>query len=141
MQSVAHLLEEEHFESPPANAGDLIFFRQSTPHKGVKNTLAQDARVIFFCILSRFPEPRQDQFQVFPWLFSGVAFGFESFEFAASLVTSKKHEPIWRMVNLDEPRPEELTKAGSMKAWKRAEEKRLRTLLARHDLLSEYDTR
>lgn len=96
MQKVAHLLDESHYDSIPVSAGDIVFFRQSTPHRGVQNTMPQGNRVVLFGMLSPSSEFGQDAQQVFPWLYVGHAFGWESLEFAAALVAGRDHKPIER---------------------------------------------
>lgn len=97
MQSVAHLLDELHYQSLPVYPGDIVFFRQSTPHFGVQNTMPQGNRVVLFGVLSPSSEPEQDKEQVFPWLYIGFAFDWDSREFAESLVKAKHLHPVAQM--------------------------------------------
>lgn len=99
MAAHAHLLQEERYESVPASAGDLIFFRQSTPHFGVQNTMMESNRVVLFGMLSESPEPNQDALQVFPWIYTGQAFGYSSREFAECLVAEAAQHPVQRIKN------------------------------------------
>jgi hypothetical protein len=99
MRSVAHLLRPQEYDSVPAFPGDIIFFRQSTPHYGVKNSCPKGERVLLFSMLSPSPASGQDERQVFPWLFIGAAFGWESKEFAQALVGHKAHGPVERIAN------------------------------------------
>jgi hypothetical protein len=94
MRPVAHLLKATNYESLPVSAGDLVFFRSSTPHFGVRNTMPQGNRVVLFSMLSANSQTGQDALQVFPWLYMGSAFGFESIEFAQELVESREHKPL-----------------------------------------------
>lgn len=116
MRSVAHLLEESNYKSVPVYPGDIIFFRQSTPHFGVANTMQQGNRVMLFSVLSPTAEQGQDAFQVFPWLYHGKAFGYDSFEFAKALVEGRAHDPVIR-IGRDEgaARAEEARKC--LRAW------------------------
>ncbi len=97
MQQAAHLLDDCNYDSVPVSVGDIIFFRQSTPHRGVANTMPQGNRIMLFSILSPSDEEMQDDQQVFPWLYIGDAFGWESFEFAQALVRERRHKPIQRI--------------------------------------------
>jgi len=97
MQREAHLLHESHYESLPATAGDIILFRQSTPHFGVQNAMPQGNRVVLFGMLSPSNAPGQDAEQVFPWLFVGAAFGWKSKKFATALVEGRQHQPVRRI--------------------------------------------
>lgn len=94
MQRVAHLLDPAQYESLPAMQGDIIFFAESTPHYGVRNSCSQGDRVVLFSILSPSAESMQDAHQVFPWLFVGDAFGWTSKEFAQALVDNRRHRPV-----------------------------------------------
>lgn len=94
---VAHLLDPEYYESKPVQPGDIIIFRQSTPHFGVENTSAKDDRVVLFCMLSPSAAEGQDAVQTFPWGFIGQAFGWESYPFAKSLVENREFKPLERM--------------------------------------------
>lgn len=97
IKSVAHLLEKRHYSSEAAHPGDVIFFRQSTPHYGVQNELKKGNRIVLFSILSPSSQPAQDEHQVFPWLFVGAAFTWKSIEFAQALVEGKAYDPIGRI--------------------------------------------
>jgi hypothetical protein len=97
MQSVAHLLERDQYESLPVQVGDMVLFRQSTPHFGVQNDCARDNRIVLFSILSHSSAANQDAGQVFPWLYTGEAFSWNSEEFARSLVENKQYQPISRI--------------------------------------------
>lgn len=94
MQTVAELLKPGQYDSLPVYPGDMVFFRQSTPHFGVKNTSARDNRVVLFSILSSSEQPHQDDQQVLPWLFVGEAYSWNSFEFAQSLIEYKQFKPL-----------------------------------------------
>jgi hypothetical protein len=94
MQAAAHLLDEKQYQSLPVNAGDIVFFRQSTPHFGVQNRLAQGNRIALFSILSSSREWGQDKHQVFPYLYVGQAFTWGSREFARALVDAKLFDPL-----------------------------------------------
>jgi hypothetical protein len=119
MQDVAHLLDSEHYASEPVHAGDIIFFRQSTPHFGVKNESSKDDRVVLFSMLSKSQEPDQDANQTFPWGFIGQAYGWDSQRFAEALVEGREFSPLSRM----EP----------------AERAAARTCLQRRGLLHQYN--
>lgn len=97
MASVASLLHASQYESLPAMPGDIIFFRHSTPHYGVRNEGKKGDRLVLFSILSSSNENRQDELQVYPWLYIRHAFGENSKEFAQSLVDNKEHHPVQRM--------------------------------------------
>ena len=101
MQTVAHLLDPAYYFSEPTFPGDVIFFRQSTPHYGVRNDLKKGNRVVFFSILSPSLSPDQDDLQVFPWLYQGEAFGWNSREFAEALLAGKVYNPVGR-IELDQ---------------------------------------
>jgi hypothetical protein len=116
MQSVAPLLDRDQYESLAASAGDIIFFRQSTPHYGVQNTLPQGNRVMLFGILSASDAPGQDELQVFPWLYIGAAFGRNSFEFARSLVEGRMHKPLVRIAG-DEGSAARDSAIACLKKW------------------------
>ena len=94
MQSVAHLLHPSQYESREVFPGDMVFFRQSTPHYGVANTKRQGDRVVLFGILSSSSEPEQDALQVFPWLYIADAYGWKSKQLAECLVQNKEHQPL-----------------------------------------------
>ena len=100
MREVAHLLRAipENFRSMPMLDGDIIMFEHTTPHYGVANTMPSGKRMMFFCVLTDTPEWRQDEEQVPAWLFVGEAFGWESEEFARSLVENRKHSPLERIL-------------------------------------------
>jgi hypothetical protein len=119
MNAVIHLLGPEHYMSEPAQPGDIIFFRQSTPHFGVKNESTKDNRVVLFSILSPSPAENQDEEQTFPWGFIGHASGWDSLAFAQSLIDGREFSPLARMV------PEH--------------SKAARTCLQRHGLLQQYN--
>lgn len=104
MKSVAHLLAPSMYTSQELQPGDVIIFRQSTPHFGVANTCAVGDRVLLFAVLSPSDAAGQDQEQVLPWLFIRSAFGPEAKEFAQSLVDNRVHDPILRLQR-DEGRP------------------------------------
>lgn len=97
MRSVAHLLAPEMYLSQKLFPGDIIFFRQSTPHFGVENTCTVGDRVMLFAVLSPSSEVGQDKEQVLPWLFVRDAFGADSREFAQVLVSYRVHDPIYRL--------------------------------------------
>jgi hypothetical protein len=97
MQSVTPLLQPEHYESVSVHPGDIILFRQSTPHFGVRNSSPHGERVMLFSMLSPSPAAGQDAEQVFPWLFIGAAFGWLSREFAQALVDHQVHQPVKRL--------------------------------------------
>ena len=97
MKSVAHLLEKRQYSSEAAHPGDVVFFRQSTPHYGVRNELKKGSRIVLFSILSPSSKPAQDEHQVFPWLFVGAAFTWKSEEFARALVEGKAYDPVGRI--------------------------------------------
>jgi hypothetical protein len=98
MRAVAHLLCSEHYAAEPAQPGDIIFFRQSTPHFGVKNESTKDDRVVLFSMLSPSSAPNQDEQQTFRWGFIGQASGWESLAFAQSLIDGREFGPLDRMV-------------------------------------------
>jgi hypothetical protein len=97
MRSVAHLLDPGQYVSARLSPGDVIFFRQSTPHYGVKNTCKVGDRALLFAVLSSSPASMQDAEQVFPWLFVGAAFGRSSKEFAQALVANRMYDPLGRL--------------------------------------------
>ena len=97
MRSVAHLLASNKYISQRLHPGDIIIFRQSTPHFGVANTCTVGDRVLLFAVLSPSSASGQDQEQVMPWLFIRDAFGSNSKEFAQTLVDNRAHNPIWRL--------------------------------------------
>jgi len=125
MQSVAHLLERDQYESLPVQVGDMVLFRQSTPHFGVQNDCARDNRVVLFSILSPSPLENQDASQVFSWLYVGEAFSWKSIEFAQSLVENKQYQPISRI-------RDDVDKESSLACEK---------LLSLFDLLSKYNAK
>ena len=94
MQTVTDLLKPDQYESLPVYPGDMVFFRQSTPHFGVNNTSPRDNRVVLFSILSSSAQPHQDDQQVLPWLFVGEAYSWDSIEFAKSLIDYKQFQPL-----------------------------------------------
>jgi len=98
MRRVAHLLQREYYSSTPAQPGEAVLFRLSTPHFGVANTMPQGNRVVLFGLLSPSPEPGQDALQVFPWLYARYAFGPRSLEYALSLVAGRAFRPLSRML-------------------------------------------
>jgi hypothetical protein len=116
MRPVAHLLNVENYESLPVSAGELVFFRASTPHFGVRNTMPQGNRVVLFSMLSADSKPGQDELQVFPWLYIGYAFGFDSCEFAQALVDGKEHKPLVCIKGDETPEAYEATVA-CLKKW------------------------
>jgi hypothetical protein len=89
MRKVLHLLDEQQYESLPVDVGDIVFFRQSTPHFGVQNELPQGNRVAMFSILSSSQQWQQDADQVFSHLYVGYACSWTSREFAQALVDAK----------------------------------------------------
>ncbi len=97
MRSVAHLLDPSEYVSEITYPGEIIIFRQSTPHFGVENTCQQGDRVMLFAVLSPSRRQGQDKEQVYPWLFVRYAFGAKSREFAETLVCYKMHDPVWRI--------------------------------------------
>lgn len=101
MNAVVHLLGSEHDAAEPVQPGDIIFFRQSTPHFGVKNESTKDDRVVLFSILSPSSAENQDEEQTFPWGFIGHASGWESLAFAQSLVEGREFSPLSRMEPAD----------------------------------------
>ncbi len=116
MRSVANLLAAQNYESLPVAAGDIVFFRMSTPHFGVRNTMPQGNRVVLFSILSPFPAAGQDATQVFPWLYIGQAYGWQSREFAQSLVEGKEHKPLQRL-QVDETREAYEATVACLRKW------------------------
>ena len=98
---VTHLLDPEHYVSEPVQPGDILFFRQSTPHFGVKNDSTKDDRVVLFSVLSPSPAEGQDEEQTFPWGLIGQAFGWDSLPFAKSLVENRDFDPLSRMTPQD----------------------------------------
>jgi hypothetical protein len=101
LRQVAHLLDPALYASQPVQPGDIIIFRQSTPHFGVRNESAKDDRVVFFCMVSPTDEEGQDAQQTFPWGFMGQAFGWNSYPFAKCLVEHKEFDPLGRMEPAD----------------------------------------
>ncbi len=116
MRSVVHLLSADNYESLPVAAGDLVFFRTSISHFGVCNTMPQGNRIVLFGILSPFPSTGQDATQVFPWLYIGYAFGWQSWEFAQSLVEGREHKPLQRL-QADETREAYEATVACLRAW------------------------
>ena len=116
MASVAHLLDSHHYESLPVLPGDIVFFRQSIPHFGVKNICTQGDRVVFFSILSQSNASMQDALQVFPWLYIGAAFGWESREFAQALVDNKDFRPV-QQIHGDEGAVAKDVCVSTLKRW------------------------
>ena len=98
MSAVKHMLGSEHYAAEPVQPGDIIFFRQSTPHFGVKNESTKDDRVVLFSMLSHSSAENQDEQQTFPWGFIGHASGWESLAFAQSLIDGREFGPLARMV-------------------------------------------
>jgi hypothetical protein len=119
MNAVVHLLGSEHYAAEPVQPGDIVFFRQSTPHFGVKNDSTKDDRVVLFSMLSPSSAENQDEEQTFPWGFIGHASGWESQAFAQSLVEGREFGPLARMVHVHR--------------------KVARDCLERHGLLQQYD--
>jgi hypothetical protein len=119
MNAVVHLLGREHYLSEPAQPGDIIFFRQSTSHFGVKNESTKDDRVVLFSMLSPSSAENQDEQQTFPWGFIGHASGWDSLAFALSLVDGRESSPLARMIP--------------------AHRKAARACLKHHGLLQQYD--
>lgn len=119
MNAVVHLLGAEHYAAEPVQPGDIIFFRQSTPHFGVKNESTKDDRVVLFSILSPSSAENQDEEQTFPWGFIGHASGWESQAFAQSLIEGREFGPLARMLP--------------------AHRKAARACLERHGLLQQYN--
>jgi hypothetical protein len=117
MQSVTPLLQPEHYESVKVHPGDIIFFRQSTPHFGVRNSLPHGERVMLFSMLSPSSAAGQDAVQVFPWLFIGAAFGWLSREFARALVDHQAHQPLKRM-SMDHGRKARNHALRCLRLWK-----------------------
>ncbi len=116
MRSVAHLLSADNYESLPVAAGDLVIFRTSISHFGVRNTMPQGNRVVLFGILSPIPSTGQDAIQVFPWLYTGYAFGWQSREYAQSLVENREHKPLQRL-RADETREAYEAAVACLRAW------------------------
>jgi hypothetical protein len=124
MRSLAHLLQPEHYRSQMAMSGEIIFFRQTTPHHGVRNDMEVGKRVVLFSMLSSSSAEGQDSFQVFPWLYVRHAFGPESPEFAQSLLDAKSHDvnPIQRLKDDEGPKAAKearfcLTRFGLLDAY------------------------
>jgi hypothetical protein len=116
MRQVAHLLQPEHYSSSPAQPGDAVVFRLSTPHFGVANTMPQGNRVVLFGLLSSSSLPGQDALQVFPWLYTRLAFGASSLEFARSLVDGRAHSPLRRLLG-DEGATSRDAAEACLRAW------------------------
>lgn len=116
LRPVAHLLDAHSYESLPVSAGDLVFFRTSTPHYGVRNTMPQGNRVVLFGLLSPVSTPGQDAVQVFPWLWTGLAFGWDSFEFARAMVEGREHKPLTR-IQADEGAVAAQATVDCLKKW------------------------
>lgn len=117
MRTVAHLLRPQEYESVPVLPGDIVFFRQSTPHYGVSNSCPRGERVMLFSMLSPSAAPQQDELQVFPWLYAGAAFGWLSREYAQCLVDHRAHGPIQRL-ELDHGRRARLNAHRCLRLWK-----------------------
>lgn len=116
MRRVAHLLQPEHYASSPAQPGEVIVFRLSTPHFGVANSMPQGNRVVLFGLLSSTSQPGQDALQVFPWLYTRFAFGASSREFARSLVEGRAHSPLKRLLG-DEGATSRKKAEACLRAW------------------------
>lgn len=108
MRQVTKLLQPtpDNYSSTPAQPGEVIVFRLSTPHYGVANGMRQGNRVVLFGLLSSSDTPGQDAQQVFAWLYTRYAFEKpkqppRSLEFAWSLVQGAAYEPLERIL-LDE---------------------------------------
>ena len=117
MQKVAHLLGPDNYESLPVLPGDIVVFRQSTPHFGVANVCKQADRVVLFGMLSPSPESMQDARQVYPWLYIPAAFGYNSSEYARALVDGREFSPLERIRQDDGLEGESIARA-CLKKWK-----------------------
>ena len=117
MASVSHLLDSSQYDSQPVHPGDLVFFQHSIPHFGVRNICEQGDRVVLFGILSSSDASMQDAVQVFPWLYIGAAFGWDSIEFAKALVEYKAYSPVQR-IQRDEGDSEKEVCLGCLRRWK-----------------------
>jgi hypothetical protein len=124
MRRVAHLLQPQHYASSPAQPGEVIVFRLSTPHFGVANSMPQGNRVVLFGLLSSTSQPGQDALQVFPWLYTRYAFGCSSLEFARSLVEGRAHSPLQRLQG-DEGAASREEAEACLRAWSLFDEYRL----------------
>lgn len=63
LRAASHLLDVEWYHSVPVFAGDMMVFKQSTPHFGVYN-LSQSTRIVLFSMMSPEKGAEQDEYQV-----------------------------------------------------------------------------
>lgn len=117
MRDKAYLLSEEWFHSVPLQPGDMLVFKQSVPHFGVRNQSIQPRMMLFTMLVPEEKEEEEkaeeededadmqedevkelesDEYQFFRWMYMSEAYGEKSLEFAQSLVHDKHNNPLGR---------------------------------------------
>ena len=92
------LLSKDAYESFEVDAGDSMVFAQSVPHFGTGNSTML-RRVALFSLLTPFAAPKQDDYQIFRWMYVERAFDGDSFEFAQTCYEDRDHNPLGRFGN------------------------------------------
>ncbi|MDO9333798.1 MAG: hypothetical protein Q7T57_04675, partial [Dehalococcoidales bacterium] len=90
------LWEDEAYHQCNVAPGDVMIFSQAVPHRGTRNPLALAPRICLFSIVTPFAEPKQDDFQVYRWMYIAAAYGFASRELAAAVHRDRAHRPLDR---------------------------------------------
>ena len=135
LKDVVNLLDEENYEFGPTPAGEIIAFRHSTPHFGVKNHMSVGTRDVLFSILSHNSKWDQDSLQVYPYHLVGHAFGWKSLAFAFELVKAAHFKPLDRIKMNYDP-ISGIGKKSAEQNFRIAKE-----CLIGHELLREYELR
>jgi len=88
-------LNKERYDRWPVRVGDMALFTQATMHFGTKNNILHE-RIALFSVLTPFDEKRQDDYQIYSWLYVGFAYGEQSRESAEALWQARDFEPLQR---------------------------------------------
>lgn len=88
--------EKAWYHTVKVRRGDRLIFRHSVPHYGTTNPLARQPRIVFFQIRSDVDDEDQDNAQHYPWHLAEAEHGFDSLEYAQSLVRYAAFRPIDR---------------------------------------------
>jgi len=88
-------LNKERYDCWPVRVGDMAIFTQATMHFGTKNSILHE-RMALFSVLTPFAGNRQDDYQIYRWLYVGFAYGDQSRELAEALWRDREFEPLDR---------------------------------------------
>jgi hypothetical protein len=89
-------LSDRSYERWPVQCGDMSLFSQALMHFGTRNPLQQEQRWALFSVFTPFASPRQDDYQLFRWMYFNHAYGTQSRELAEAVCRDRRFDPLGR---------------------------------------------